>query len=368
MPAPGRLPDPPRDAHDDPGGMGEPRDDAAGPAGLLPVPRHDDGALGRPGERGVHRRRGDRRRTRPQRSASESLLGDRRRRRRDGVGGRCHRHRPVTGRRQGPPPAGQDVPDRHSSRDESSPTTRSSPSSPPCIRTANGSKQGMVELADLPGREHVVFSHDSVLRRQQMFGYTHEELRILLTPMAASGVEALGSMGTDTPLAVLSERPRLLFDYFKQLFAQVTNPPLDAIREEVVTAVSSSVGPEANLLAPGPGVVPPAGPAVPDHRQRRPGQDHPHQRRGRLPRSGRPRCCPGSTGSVTAATGSGSPSTECARRPPRRSRTGPASSCCRTATPTASTPHPVAAAHRCGAPPPRAHQAAHDGRAHRGVG
>ncbi len=111
---------------------------------------------------------------------------------------------------------------------------------------------GMVELADLPEREHVVFSHDSVLRRQQMFGYTHEELKILLTPMAATGGEALGSMGTDTPLAVLSERPRLLFDYFTQLFAQVTNPPLDAIREEVVTAVSSSVGPEANLLAPGP--------------------------------------------------------------------------------------------------------------------
>ncbi len=111
---------------------------------------------------------------------------------------------------------------------------------------------GMVELADLPEREHIVFSHDSVLRRQQMFGYTHEELKILLTPMAATGGEALGSMGTDTPLAVLSERPRLLFDYFKQLFAQVTNPPLDAIREEVVTAVSSSVGPEANLLAPGP--------------------------------------------------------------------------------------------------------------------
>ena len=111
---------------------------------------------------------------------------------------------------------------------------------------------GMVDLRDLPEREHVVFSHDSVLRRQQMFCYTHEELKILITPMAAGGGEALGSMGTDTPLAVLSERPRLLFDYFKQLFAQVTNPPLDAIREEVVTAVSSSVGPEANLLDPGP--------------------------------------------------------------------------------------------------------------------
>lgn len=111
---------------------------------------------------------------------------------------------------------------------------------------------GLVQLKDLQEREHIVFSHHSVLRRQQMFGYTHEELKILLTPMASKGMEALGSMGTDTPLAVLSSRPRLLFDYFKQLFAQVTNPPLDAIREEVVTAVSSTVGPESNLLEPGP--------------------------------------------------------------------------------------------------------------------
>jgi len=113
-------------------------------------------------------------------------------------------------------------------------------------------REGLVSLPDLPEREHVVFSHDSVLRRQQMFGYTHEELKILIAPMAMKGMEALGSMGTDTPLAVLSERPRLLFDYFKQLFAQVTNPPLDAIREEVVTSVASTIGPEANLLAPGP--------------------------------------------------------------------------------------------------------------------
>ncbi|MEM9041972.1 MAG: glutamate synthase large subunit [Actinomycetota bacterium] len=111
---------------------------------------------------------------------------------------------------------------------------------------------GLVNLPDLPDREHVVFSHDSVLRRQQMFGYTHEELKILLAPMALRGMEALGSMGTDTPLAVLSERPRLVFDYFKQLFAQVTNPPLDAIREEIVTSVASTIGPEQNLLEPGP--------------------------------------------------------------------------------------------------------------------
>jgi glutamate synthase (NADPH/NADH) large chain len=111
---------------------------------------------------------------------------------------------------------------------------------------------GLVQLDELPGREHVVFSRQSVLRRQQVFGYSHEELKVILAPMARNGAEPLGSMGTDTPIAVLSERPRLLFDYFQQLFAQVTNPPLDAIREEVVTSVGSTVGPEANLLLPGP--------------------------------------------------------------------------------------------------------------------
>ena len=113
-------------------------------------------------------------------------------------------------------------------------------------------EEGMVNLDDLPDREHVVHSHDSVLRRQQVFGYTHEELKVIIAPMAKAGAEPLGSMGTDTPIAVLSKRPRLLFDYFQQLFAQVTNPPLDAIREEVVTAVGRTVGPEANLLSEGP--------------------------------------------------------------------------------------------------------------------
>ncbi len=111
---------------------------------------------------------------------------------------------------------------------------------------------GVVKLADLPDREHVVYSHGSVLRRQQVFGYTHEELKIILAPMAKTGAEPIGSMGTDTPIAVLSDRPRLLFDYFPQLFAQVTNPPLDAIREELVTALGSTIGPEHNLLDPGP--------------------------------------------------------------------------------------------------------------------
>ncbi|MEI6844033.1 MAG: glutamate synthase large subunit [Actinomycetes bacterium] len=111
---------------------------------------------------------------------------------------------------------------------------------------------GKVKLVDLPAREHIVYPHSSVLRRQRAFGYTEEELRILVTPMARNGAEPLGSMGTDSPIAALSNRPRLLFDYFSQLFAQVTNPPLDAIREELVTSLGGSIGPEHNLLDPGP--------------------------------------------------------------------------------------------------------------------
>ncbi|WP_330334975.1 glutamate synthase large subunit [Streptomyces sp. NBC_00536] len=109
---------------------------------------------------------------------------------------------------------------------------------------------GEIELEDLPEREHIVHTHASVTRRQQTFGYTEEELKVILAPMARTGGEPLGSMGTDSPIAALSERPRLLFDYFTQLFAQVTNPPLDAIREELVTSLLSSLGPEGNLLEP----------------------------------------------------------------------------------------------------------------------
>src|SRR4029079_2277308 len=90
--------------------------------------------------------------------------------------------------------------------------------------------------------------HDTVVRRQRAFGYTQEDVRIVLGPMASGADEPIGSMGTHTPLAVVSERPRLLYDYFKQLFAQVTNPPLDAIREELVTSMASTIGPERNLL------------------------------------------------------------------------------------------------------------------------
>src|ERR671910_1804324 len=111
---------------------------------------------------------------------------------------------------------------------------------------------GRMLLSDLPDREHVVHTHASVTRRQQVFGYTEEELRLILAPMASTGVEPLGSRATDSPIAALSDKPRLLFDYFSQLFAQVTNPPLDAIREELVTSLYNTIGPGHNLLKPGP--------------------------------------------------------------------------------------------------------------------
>ncbi|MCP3853755.1 MAG: glutamate synthase large subunit [Actinomycetia bacterium] len=117
---------------------------------------------------------------------------------------------------------------------------------------AQWAQEGLVRLEDFDERSVARREDTSLLTRLQTFGYTLEEFKILLQPMAQSGKEALGSMGTDTPIAVLSSRSRLLFDYFSQLFAQVTNPPLDAIREELVTASRARVGSEANLLSPGP--------------------------------------------------------------------------------------------------------------------
>ncbi|GAB13556.1 glutamate synthase large subunit [Arthrobacter globiformis] len=109
-------------------------------------------------------------------------------------------------------------------------------------------KDNLIDLNELPEREHVVHTAASVNIRQRTFGYTTEELKILLGPMARTGAEPLGAMGSDTPVAVLSKRPRLLFDYFVQSFAQVTNPPLDAIREELVTSLTCAIGPNGNLL------------------------------------------------------------------------------------------------------------------------
>lgn len=109
--------------------------------------------------------------------------------------------------------------------------------------------EGRIRLAEQPEREHLVHPPASISRRQRTFGYTEEELRLVLTPMARDGLEPLAAMGTDTPIAVLSERSRHLHDYFVQQFAQVTNPPLDALREELVTSLRAGMGPQENLLS-----------------------------------------------------------------------------------------------------------------------
>ncbi|HYG81398.1 MAG TPA: glutamate synthase-related protein, partial [Pyrinomonadaceae bacterium] len=114
-------------------------------------------------------------------------------------------------------------------------------------------KDNIISLDDLPAAGDAPEAEPETIRTRQLaFGYTAEELKLLLAPMARDGAEAVGSMGTDTPLAVLSERPQLLYNYFKQLFAQVTNPPVDAIREELIMSTATTVGPEANMLEPRP--------------------------------------------------------------------------------------------------------------------
>ncbi|HEY6331173.1 MAG TPA: glutamate synthase large subunit, partial [Blastocatellia bacterium] len=114
-------------------------------------------------------------------------------------------------------------------------------------------RRNMVPLDELPDPISIYPpDHDTVLSRQEAFGYTKEDLTVIMGPMARDANEAIGSMGSDTPLAVLSEKPQLLYSYFKQLFAQVTNPPVDAIREELVMSADTTIGPEANMLEPSP--------------------------------------------------------------------------------------------------------------------
>ena len=114
-------------------------------------------------------------------------------------------------------------------------------------------KANLIELKDVPDPAPVPpKDEEPLVRRQLAFGYSYEDLNMILAPMAKEGVEPVGSMGNDTPLAVLSDRPQLLYAYFKQLFAQVTNPPIDSIREEIVTSKAVALGAEGNLLKPGP--------------------------------------------------------------------------------------------------------------------
>ena len=164
--------------------------------------------------------------------------------------------------------------------------------------------------------------HQTVLRRQQAFGYTQEDLRLLLTPMALNGEEPIGSMGTDTALAVLSNKPRLLYDYFTQLFAQVTNPPLDAIREELVTSMGVDDRPRRQPARADAGGVPADQDRLPDPRTTIRWRSSATCRRAR--RSARRRCRCSTTRTKTARASSARWSS-CAARPARRSRPATAS-------------------------------------------
>ena len=134
-------------------------------------------------------------------------------------------------------------------------------------------RENLVTLAEVPDAPPAPGpDHETLQHRQQAYGYTLEDLKYILGPMANAGEEAIGSMGTDTPLAVLSDRAQPLFGYFQQLFAQVTNPPLDAIREELVTSVRTVTGGEGNLLRADPRVLPVDRAGYADFGQRRGGE------------------------------------------------------------------------------------------------
>ena len=198
-----------------------------------------------------------------------------------GQRGRRDRHRPGHRDRQGPAAAGPDVPGRHRGRRDPrrrrdqvragrrTPLRRLAARRP----AAPGHACPTASTSCTPTSRWPGASSCSATPRRSCGSSS--------TPMATTGGEPLGSMGTDTPLAVLSKRPRLLFDYFAELFAQVTNPPLDAIREELVTSLAGTIGPEQNLLAPVAGVLPADRAAQAGDRQRRPGQDLARQRRRR---------------------------------------------------------------------------------------
>lgn len=111
-------------------------------------------------------------------------------------------------------------------------------------------EQRLVDKADLPQKRYQYMPHIRAVLRQRVFGITEEDVDLIIRPMALTGAEAIGSMGSDTPIAALSNRPRMLFDYFSQRFAQVTNPPLDSIREKSVTSMNTLLGAEINILEP----------------------------------------------------------------------------------------------------------------------
>ena len=161
---------------------------------------------------------------------------------------------------------------------------RSKESYPSGSPMENGWRRNRVTLEQLPEPPSIHPTDEgNLLERQQAFGYTLEDLRVIMEPMASTGGEPVGSMGNDAPLAVLSDKPQLVYSYFKQLFAQVTNPPLDAIREELVTSTESFIGCQQNLFEETPQTLPSATAERADRHERRVGEDPPDRcRRHRI--------------------------------------------------------------------------------------
>ena len=219
-----------------------------GAARLLRVPPVPDGGVGRAGGDRVHRRARDRRDARPQRPPPRPLVRDRRRLGRARVGdGRARRRRRRTScARDGCSRASSSS--STSRRAASSPTRRRSTQSRRGGRTRSGSSSEQLRLAELPPAPRPSRRPSRCAARQLLFGYAQEDMKAILAPLARNAEEPVGSMGNDTPLAVLTGRKPLLYSYFKQLFAQVTNPPIDSIREAIVMSVRASVGSERNLL------------------------------------------------------------------------------------------------------------------------
>ena len=247
-----RRPQPPARADDDgAGGVGGARRPARPPAGVLRVPLVPDGAVGRAGRDLLHRRPRDRRDARPQRAPARPLDGDEGRLGRARLGVRRARRAGRERAAARPPRSRASCSWSTSTRAGSSRTTRSSERVAGRRPYGEWYENGVVRLEDLPDRQGRI-PREPLRTRQLAFGYSQEDLRILLAPMAAKGEEPIGSMGNDISLAVLSDQAPSLFAYFKQLFAQVTNPPIDPIRESVVMSIRTGVGSEPNLLTEGP--------------------------------------------------------------------------------------------------------------------
>ena len=291
----------------------------------------------------LHRRPRDRRDARPQRPAPRPLDGDEGRLGRARLGGRrARRGRPRTScARAGCSRASSSWstsrPGRIVEDDEVKRRV--------ATRRPYGEwyQQGVVRLQDLPERQGRRPS-EPLRTRQLAFGYTQEDLRVLLAPMAAKGEEPIGSMGNDISLAVLSDRAPPLFSYFKQLFAQVTNPPIDPIRESVVMSIKTGVGSEAQPPRRGARPRAPARHPAPDPAQPR-ARVAARRRLLRLPLAHDPDHVAGRRRAPRAWSGpcGGSPS-----RPPRRSPTARTSSC----SPTAASGRRARRSRRCWPSPP----------------